>query len=311
MGTPALAATILKSLAEHHEVAGVFTRPDAVRGRGKKLVASDVKDCACNLGIDVFTPTSFKDDSVVKQISDLNPEAICVSAYGVILPKSVLEIPEHGCLNVHTSLLPRWRGAAPIQRAILAGDAASGVCIMKMEEGLDTGPYCVRKEIAIDDADYGRLTEALAQLGAEALLEAIDSIEAGTVSWQEQAAEGVTYAKKIMKGELALAPDEAASTVVAKIRASDVAHPARAAIAGRSLAIEAAANVEDDQGISACMGMEPGDVRFAFKRLFARAEDAPFEILQVRPDGKKSMDARAFSGGIQGIKNKDVRWERC
>ena len=308
MGTPALAATILGELARNHEVAGVFTRPDAVRGRGKKLVSSDVKALAVDLGIPVFTPVNLKGGEAREALASLEPEAVCVSAYGAIVPEDMLDIPAHGCLNVHTSLLPRWRGAAPIERAILAGDEKTGVCIMRMEAGLDTGPFCIRRELEVGDRSAAELAEALAGEGAGALLEALELVESGGLSWTRQGENGVTYARKIAKGELNPVFEDDARTFVAKVRASSSAHPARAQIAGRNLAIEKARTVSDEAGLDLCVGMADAEARFRAKRLFVRAADGPVEIVRVRPDGKKSMDAKAFAGGIQGIKTASIRW---
>ena len=311
MGTPALAATVLGELVQHHDVVGVYTRPDAVRGRGKRLVPSEVKSFALEQGIPVFTPGTLRDGEALRELEALAPDAICVSAYGAILPEAMLDAPAYGCLNVHTSLLPRWRGAAPIERAILSGDERTGVCIMKMEKGLDTGPVCVREEVEVGDKSAAMLTEALAQLGAKALVKALGLVESGQVAWVPQSGEGVTYAAKIEKGELSPTLEDDARMYVAKVRASSAAHPARAQIAGRSLAIEGASLVEDADGKEICSKMGAGDAVFAHKRLFVGAADAGVEILRVRPDGKKSMEAKAFAGGIQGIKTASIRWGRC
>lgn len=311
MGTPALAATVLERLAPEHEVAGVFTRPDAVRGRGSKLVASPVKAAAEALGLPVFTPRTFRDAEPVELLASLAPEVVCVSAYGMILPKSVLDIPARGCLNVHTSLLPRWRGAAPIERAILAGDERTGVCIMDMEETLDTGAWCKCVEVPVAGRYADELTSALADAGAIALLEALADVEAGAVEWTPQPAEGVTYAEKIAKGELALDPADTAARCVAKVRASSAPHPARVHVAERTMAVERAALVEDGQGREIAEGLRPGEAVFACKRLVLRASEGAFELSRVRPDGKKSMDARAFAGGIQGVKGMRLTWGRA
>ena len=173
MGTPDFSATILEELAAHHEVTAVYTRPDAVRGRGKKLVPSPVKELAERLGLPVLTPRTLRDEAVQAELASFEPEAICVAAYGALLPREVLELPPHGCLNVHGSLLPRWRGAAPIERAILAGDPETGVSIMEMEEGLDTGPYCVQRSIPIAGLRSPVLSDVRAVLGVRALLTAL------------------------------------------------------------------------------------------------------------------------------------------
>lgn len=308
MGTPLLAAIVLNKLVCLHDVVGVFTRPDAVRGRGKLLVPSDVKALALELGIPTFTPANMKDGEAREILQDLSPDVACVSAFGAILPEDLLSIPECGCLNVHTSLLPRWRGAAPIERAILAGDETTGVCIMKMEAGLDTGPFCVRKELEVREKTVGVLTDELARAGADALVEALELLESGEIEWTRQGDDDVTYAEKIAKGELNPKLEDKAVAFIAKVRASSAAHPARAQIAGRNLAIEEASCVNDEQGLSLCEQMGPGEARFRSKRLFVGTADGPVEILRVKPDGKKSMDAKAFAGGIQGIKTADIRW---
>lgn len=311
MGTPELSAAVLVRLAEAYDVVGVFSRPDAVRGRGKKLVASPVKQEALARGIPVFTPTTLRDEQTQEQLASLGPDVICVAAYGALLPKEVLDIAPYGCLNVHTSLLPRWRGAAPMQRAILERDDVAGVCIMRMEEGLDTGPYCKRVEVPLDSLYLGDLEERLAEEGARALVEALADVEAGRAEWHDQGDEGVTYASKISKGELDLDPAEPASRLCAKVRASSAAHPARAVVAGKRLTV-VRASIADDERVRELTGdLAPGEAAFRSKRLFAMACDGPIELLEVKPDGKNAMDARSFAAGIQGIKNTVITWERA
>ena len=186
MGTPAFAATILDDLAEQHDVAAVYTRPDAVRGRGKRLEPSPVKAAAERRGLRVLTPRTLRDEAAQRELASFAPDVICVAAYGAILPKEVLDIPRFGCLNVHASLLPRWRGAAPIERAILAGVEEAGVCIMRMEEGLDTGAYCVCRTAIVDGKSASELTDELADLGSHALLTALVHVERGAAEWTEQ-----------------------------------------------------------------------------------------------------------------------------
>lgn len=311
MGTPDLAVAVLDELARKHDVVGVFTRPDAVRGRGGKLVASPVKQRAEQLDIPVFTPASLKDESSIEILRELEPDFICVSAYGVILPSSVLEIPKYDCINVHTSLLPRWRGAAPIERSILANDEVTGVSIMRMDEGLDTGDYCVQSKVAIGDSNAEELSMELGRVGAEALIQALDDIARDSAVWHSQGHEGITYAEKLSKGELALDPKDTSRVIVSKAQASSSAHPARARIADRPLAVERAGLVDDAMGMRFCADIAAGQARFAAKRLFIGASDGPVEVLQVKPDGKKSMDARSFAGGIQGVKNKELTWGRA
>lgn len=310
MGTPKLAADILVEIAQQHEVVCVYTRPDAVRGRGAKLEPSSVKAAAERLGIPVRTATSLRDAEEQAHLAELAPDAICVAAYGCILPREVLEIPRYGCLNVHASLLPRWRGAAPIERAILAGDEQTGVCIMRMEEGLDTGPYCVRRATEVEGKSAVELTDELANLGARALLTGLSVVEQGGAEWTFQDDAAATYAEKLAKDELYPDPAEPAAAMVRKVLASSEAHPARAVIAGRSATVERVALPDDERAAALCDGLEQGAVRFAAKRLFLGTGDGAVEVLSLKPDGKKSMDARAFAAGIQGIKAGGCTWGR-
>lgn len=310
MGTPKLAADILVEIAQQHEVVCVYTRPDAVRGRGAKLEPSPVKAAAERLGIPVRTATSLRDAEEQAHLAELAPDAICVAAYGCILPREVLEIPRYGCLNVHASLLPRWRGAAPIERAILAGDEQTGVCIMRMEEGLDTGPYCVRRATEVEGKSAAELTDELANLGARALLTGLSVVEQGGAEWTFQDDAAATYAEKLAKDELYPDPAEPAAAMVRKVLASSEAHPARAVIAGRSATVERVALPDDERAAALCDGLEQGAVRFAAKRLFLGTGDGAVEVLSLKPDGKKSMDARAFAAGVQGIKAGGCTWGR-
>ena len=172
MGTPRFAADILENLIDQHEVCAVFTRPDAVSRRGSRMVPSPVKQVAVDHGIPVYTVEGLRQRPAQDLMRNLEPELIVVAAYGYILPREILDIPPYGCLNVHSSILPRWRGAAPVQRAILAGDSEVGVCIMRMEEGLDTGDWCVCRTLEVGDTPYVELLPALADLGSQALLTA-------------------------------------------------------------------------------------------------------------------------------------------
>ncbi len=306
MGTPAFSATILGYLAEQHEVVAVFTRPDAVRGRGSRPVASPVRELADRLGIPVHTPASLRGDEALRLLEQASPEVIVVAAYGAILPAPVLALPPHGCLNVHASLLPRWRGAAPIERAILAGDEEIGVCVMRMEEGLDTGDYCVCRSTSVAGKTSDELAEELATLGARALLHALALVEADAAPFVKQDEEGVTYAHKIEKGELNLGSADTVASARAKVLASSAAHPAKATVAGRPLTVlacaPAGAGAPDD-------GPEAGEVLFRGKRLYLGMADGPLELVRVKPDGKQEMDARSFAAGIQGIRNGKLSWE--
>ncbi len=309
MGTPDFAASILEDIACQHEVAAVYTRPDAVRGRGKQLVASPVKQAAAKRGIPVLTPRSLRDAEVQRELAALRPDVICVAAYGAILPPEVLRIPRFGCLNVHASLLPRWRGAAPIERAILAGDEEAGVCIMHMEEGLDTGAWCVCRKTRIEDKNARRLSEELAALGSTALLTALVHVEQGVETWTEQDERQVTYAAKLEKGELDLDPRDNVQCTARKVQASSDAHPARCVLAGRGVTV-LAGRVAPEDACELVEGLAPGSARFAARRLFVGCADGAYEIIELKPDGKQAMDARAFAAGSKALHGGDATWER-
>lgn len=305
MGTPSFSATILEALlASQHEVVGVVTRPDAVRGRGKKLIPSPVKSVAAQAGVPVLEASSFRDDEVYAAYQAFEPDAVCVAAYGAILPKRVLDVPSFGCINVHASLLPRWRGAAPVERAILAGDAETGIGIMHMEEGLDTGAVAATRTVAVDSLGADELTATLAGVGAEALVEVLDALAAGrSVEWVPQSEEGTTYANKIEKGELDISPSLSATQAARHVQASSENHPSRCSIGGRGITVLAASLAVDAPEV------ESGKVAFVAKRLYVGCADGALEVHEVKPDGKKPMDAKAFAAGIQGIKQGNIEWQ--
>jgi methionyl-tRNA formyltransferase len=200
-GTPHFAARALEAIAAAgHEVALVLTQPDRPAGRGLRLTPSAVSESAARLGLSIDKPASLKDEQARGRIRQAAPDVMVVAAYGLILPKGALEIPPRGCINIHASLLPRWRGAAPIHRALLEGDEVSGVSIMRMDEGLDTGPVLLEREMAIPPrATTGSLTEALASLGASAIVEALASLAALRAAPQDSSR--ATYAAKVSKAE--------------------------------------------------------------------------------------------------------------
>jgi len=202
-GTPDFAATALKALiADGHTIVGVYSQPDRPAGRGRKLQPSPVKQVALDHEIPVFQPETLKTPEAQKQLADLNPDVMIVAAYGLILPKAVLDIPTHGCMNIHASLLPRWRGAAPIQRAIAAGDDETGITIMQMDEGLDTGAMLLKSLTAIDDSDTGgSLHDRLAELGGNAIIKALELLQKGELTGEPQNDELACYASKLSKTE--------------------------------------------------------------------------------------------------------------
>ncbi len=206
MGTPDFAVpTLSEIIGQGHEVVACYTRAPAPGGRGMATRPSPVHRMAESFGIPVFTPKSLRDPAVVETLASHGADVLVVVAYGMILPRSVLDIPELGCLNLHASLLPRWRGAAPIQRAVMAGDAESGVAVMKMEEGLDTGPVAMAERVPITpDMTSGELHDRLMVLGADLMVRALAALSRGALSFTPQPEEGVTYAAKITNGDAQL-----------------------------------------------------------------------------------------------------------
>ena len=235
-GTPEFAAAHLKALlASHHQVVAVYSQPDRPAGRGKKLTASPVKQVALDHGIPVYQPLNFKTDEAKAELAALNADLMVVVAYGLILPKAVLETPRLGCINVHASILPRWRGAAPIQRAIEAGDTETGVTIMQMDVGLDTGDMLIKAFCPILATDTGGiLHDRLLTTGTPALLEALEQIQAGSTHPVKQDDSLSNYAPKLSKEEAALNWHLTATELERKVRAFNpfpVAHTKPAGLA--------------------------------------------------------------------------------
>ncbi|HAU79340.1 methionyl-tRNA formyltransferase [Stenotrophomonas sp. TWI273] len=249
-GTPAFAVSSLRAAARHHEVVAVYTQPDRPAGRGRGLAPSPVKLEAIARGIPVFQPESLKTPEAQQQLRDLAPDLMVVVAYGLILPKAVLTIPTHGCWNVHASLLPRWRGAAPIQRAIQAGDTETGVCLMQMDAGLDTGPVLLKQHIAIGANDTGgQLHDRLAALGEQVLSDGLGLLRAGIKPIaQPQPEAGVTYAHKLDKAEARLDWAQDAHALARTVRAFNPWPIAEAMLAGERVRIHGAIALDDNQG---------------------------------------------------------------
>lgn len=289
-GTPEFAVPCLQAvLGADVDCVAVYTQPDRPAGRGRQLQPSPVKQCALAAGIAVEQPATLKDDAVQAQLARYAPDLMVVVAYGLILPRAVLAIPRFGCWNVHGSLLPRWRGAAPIQRAILAGDAETGVDLMQMEAGLDTGPVLLerRTPIAADD-NAARLHDRLAALGAELLRAGLARLRAGeSLPAQAQPAEGVTYAHKLDKAEALLDWNEPAALLDRKIRAFNPWPVAEADIAGERVRIHAAEPV--------VASGEPGTPVFASRsRLAIACGDGALALLKLQRAGGRVIDAADY-----------------
>lgn len=299
MGTPAYAVPSLKALhAAGHDIAAVYTRADAKRGRGNALVPSEVKQVAQELDLPVLTPATLRDEEAQQELAALEPELIAVAAYGMILPQEVLDIPRLGTINVHGSALPRWRGAAPVQRAILAQDKTAGVCIMKVVEALDAGAYHSCGEVEIGSMGTEELMDVLANLGAKGLVEAVAALESGAeYEWLEQDDNLVTYAAKIDKEETLLSPELTAHAAARRVQAASHSAPARCVVCGKEVAVTQAALAADR--------VPAGQVLLQKKRIVLGCAEGALELTQVKPQGKKEMPAQ---GWINGLRNADPVW---
>lgn len=291
MGTPDFAVPSLTLLAQRHEVTLVVTRPDAVRSRGKRLEPSPVKAKALELGIPVLECTRVTPD-VLERLQAEAPDIICVVAFGCLLPDAVLKLPPLGCVNVHGSLLPKWRGAAPIQRAVLEGDERIGISIMRLVQKMDAGDFCRQASVELGEKGCAQVMGELSELGAQELCVALDEMAAGTATWTAQDESEVTFAAKIDKAEMKLVPTDAALANVRRVRASMDAAPARLVVAGKGVrALEARLA---DEALAA------GEVLVRKGRVFLGCADGSIELTRVKPDGKRDMEASAWASGLRG-----------
>ncbi len=291
-GTPEFARAALVSIIEAgHEVVLVLTQPDRPSGRGMKLTPSPVKEEALKRGIPVYQPQSLKDPATHAAIGSAQGEVMVVAAYGLILPQAVLNMPARGCLNIHASLLPRWRGAAPIQRAIEAGDRETGICIMQMEAGLDTGPVLLEKRLPILETDTAAsLHDKLAALGGQAIVEALAKL--GRLEPAAQPEEGVTYAAKLSKEEARIDWTLPAETLARKVRAFNPAPGAWTQLNGEPLKIW---QVEAAPGTG-----RPGEVQEAAAgRLTVACGEGLLSLVELQKAGSRRMDAAAFLAGVK------------
>lgn len=292
-GTPEFALPSLDVLAASaHKVVGAFTQPDRPAGRGRRLAASPVKTRAQSLGLTVWQPETLRADSVQKQIAALQPDLMVVVAYGLLLPKAVLEMPTYGCINVHASLLPRWRGAAPIARAIQAGDAETGVTIMRMARGLDTGDMLLHRDCAIDaDTTAGDLHDQLAQMGAGLLAQALAGIQAGTLKATPQDATHSTYARRLDKSEAALDWAQPAQILARNVRAFNPWPVAHTALGKHRIRIWRAQ-------VARATGGQPGEIIAVNDHGIDVATGAgALRITELQWPGKKAMPAADAAHG--------------
>ena len=287
-GTPEFAVPSLRAACGKAEVVAVYTQPDRPAGRGRGLQASPVKLEALSRGIPVLQPETLKSQVSRDALRALKPDLMVVVAYGLLLPQKILDIPEDGCWNVHASLLPRWRGAAPIQRAIEAGDAETGVCLMQMEKGLDTGPVLLSQSLAIGEQETGgQLHDRLAELGAQVLSDGLGLLRAGIRARpRPQPAEGVTYAHKLDKAEAKLDWTQPAAALARKVRAFNPWPVAEATLAGERVRIHGAI------AIDAPAGAAPGSLLAAGRDgIDVACGEGALRIRVLQRDGGKAITA--------------------
>ncbi len=288
-GTPEFAAQALRAIvAAGHDVAMVLTQPDRPAGRGMSLQPSAVKKVALENGIEVFQPLTLRDAEAQAKVAAVGAEVMVVAAYGLILPQVVLDMPRFGCINIHGSLLPRWRGAAPIQRALLAGDVETGVCIMQMEAGLDTGPVLLRGAFPINASDTtATLHDRLAELGARLIVEALGKLP---LPAEPQPADGVTYAHKIEKAEALIDWSKSAAELDRHIRAFNPFPGAQALFGGQTVKLWQATPVAGDGEIGTILAVDRSSVVIA-------CGEGALAVSELQKAGGKRLPVQQFLAG--------------
>ncbi len=287
-GTPAFAVPALKFLlASEHQIIAVLTQPDRPAGRGRKLQASPVKQSVSDTNIPILQPLSLRDESIQNQLRGLNPDLMVVTAYGLLLPEEVLHLPRYGCWNIHASLLPHWRGAAPIQRAIEAGDEITGVTIMQMDRGLDTGNILKQRELPIADHDTSAsLHDKLSNIGADLLIECISMLSSGgSLRPEKQNAELATYAPRLDKPEAAINWTESAIVISRKVRAYNPWPISWTELLNKRTRIWQAHALEGDYG-------KPGELSNRAGKLIVACAEGGLDIQLLQPEGSRVISAR-------------------
>lgn len=297
MGTPDFAVGTLKKLIEsRHEVLAVVTQPDKPKGRGKAMQFPPIKEVAVEAGITVYQPKRVREPEFLETLKALSPDVVVVVAFGQIIPQAVLDVPKLGCLNVHGSLLPKYRGAAPIQWAVIDGESESGVTIMRMDAGLDTGDMITTRVVKLEEKETGgSLFDKLSQAGADLLTETLDQLEAGTVTYEKQPAESSTdYARMLKKEDGQIDWNRSAAELERLIRGLNPWPSAYTHLDGKTLKIWMA---DADEGNS---GLEPGTVAEVTRNTVkVQTGDGMLSLLEVQLEGKKKMPVDAFLRGCQ------------
>ena len=292
MGTPDFAVPALKALAaSRHEVTLVVTQPDRQKGRGKAVLESDVKKCAESLGIPVFQPAKVKTDDAVAVLREQHPDAIVVAAYGQILSQEILDLPKFGCINIHGSLLPRWRGAAPIQWSVIDGDERTGITIMQMDRGLDTGDILLQESVEIGKKETAEhLYERLAAMGGPLVLKALDAIEDGTITRTKQDDAKSCYAKMLTKRQGEISWTMPAVRIERLVRGLNSWPSAYTFYRGKMLKIWDA-DAEPQKEMEAAPGTILGTTKDAIR---VQTGDGVLVLKEVQPEGKKRMAVKDF-----------------
>jgi methionyl-tRNA formyltransferase len=289
MGTPEFAVpTLTELIGQGHDIAAVYTQPARPKGRGLSAEPSPVEKLARAHGLSLRTPTTLKNEAAQAELAALDLDAAIVVAYGLLLPKPILDAPKLGCFNLHASLLPRWRGAAPIQRAIIAGDSETGVMVMRIEEGLDTGPILMAERTPIGRKTYGELHDELARLGADLIARALAALERGSIEERPQPADGATYAKKTLKEESRIDWTKSARELDCLIRALSPAPGAWCEAQGERLRVLYAE--------PASAAGTPGEI--LDENLTVACGEGVLRLIRLQRAGKSPMDARELLRGF-------------
>jgi len=299
LGTPEFAVPSLRAVLQRHDVPLAVTQPDRRAGRGLGLRRSAVGEVAAAAGVPLLQPERVREPAVLEAVRAAEPDILVVAAYGQILPPALLEAAPHGALNVHASLLPRWRGASPVTAAILAGDDETGVSIMRMDPGLDTGPVALRRGVPIAPEDTtGSLTERLAEVGAEALVEVLEAVQSGRNAFQPQPPEGVTHAPRVRKSDGDLDWDRPAAELERALRAYDPWPGVRLPVAGVVVRVLRGGPLP-----TWTMPRRPAGVvvESGPAGITVMAADGPFLVAEVQPPGKRAMAASAWVRGRRDL----------
>jgi methionyl-tRNA formyltransferase len=292
----------------NHEIVGVVTRPDAPKGRSRRLAPSQVAEVASEHGLELARPVSLRDTDFREWLSARRPDVCAVVAYGALVPEDLLALPGHGWVNVHYSLLPRWRGAAPVQRAILAGDAETGVSVFQLAVELDSGPVYAQRALPVAGRNTGELLDVLTGLGAETLAETLDGIESGTATAVPQPLDGVTLAPKLSPDDGCLDWSEPADALERRVRACNPAPMAWTTLDGARVRI-AEARMPADMNIDPDT-LEPGVLEPQRKRLLVGTGSEPLELTLVQPDGRKPMRGADWGRGLRDDRARFDNWKR-